>query len=415
MEQIELHTQVEAFLENRLSDYLGLLQQMVDINSFTANPRGVNALGRLTADVFSRLGFQAESVPSAYPEYGDHLVLTRPGSSSRKIGFVSHLDTVFPPEEERRNDFKWRVEGDRAYGPGTVDIKGGTVLIYMILEALARFFPELYQEITWVLLLDASEEAIADDFGALCRRRLPAAETLACLVFEGGYKEDDKFWLVRCRKGMAVYEVDVEGKAAHAGTAHEQGANAIVQLSHIVQKLADMTDYQRQVTINVGVIAGGTVTNRVPHHATAALEMRTFEPAIYDSVIEEIASLNGHSSVSSANGEYPCRVTVNLKRQTAPWPPNEATDRLISIWAEAAAPLGYRIVRENRGGLSDGNHFWDVFPTLDGLGVAGGNAHCSERSPDGSKDQEYCQISSFVPKAVLNIMGIRRLVEMSQV
>jgi glutamate carboxypeptidase len=411
MEQSELHAQVRTYLEKNLPRYLDLLRQMVNINSFTTNPDGVNALGQLTANAFAQLGFEAEFVASTQPDYGNHLVLTRLGRLNRKVGLISHLDTVFPPEEEQRNNFSWRQEGDLIYGPGTVDIKGGTVLMFMILEALAKFSPQVYEDLTWVLLLDASEEAIADDFGALCRQRLAGPQTLAGLIFEGGYAEDHEFWLVRCRKGMAVYEVEVEGKAAHAGTSHEQGANAIVQLSHIIQKLADMTDYERQVTVNVGVVAGGTVTNRVPHYAKAALEMRTFDPVVYDSVIDDISALNGHSSVVSANAGYPCHVAITLRRQTAPWPPNEDTDRLIAIWEEAAVSLGYRIVREYRGGLSDGNHFWDVIPTLDGLGVAGGNAHCSERSADGSKEQEYCRVSSFVPKALLNMMGILNLVE----
>lgn len=77
----------------------------------------------------------------------------------------------------------------------------------------------------------------------------------------------------------------------------------------------------------------------------------------------------------------------------------------------AAAELGVRIVPEERGGLSDGNYFWDEIPTLDGLGVSGANAHCSERSEDGSKDQEFCEVSSFVPKTVLNVTAVLKLLQ----
>ncbi|MEJ2749244.1 MAG: hypothetical protein P8183_15265, partial [Anaerolineae bacterium] len=96
-------------------------------------------------------------------------------------------------------------------------------------------------------------------------------------------------------------------------------------------------------------------------------------------------------------------------RRTAPWPRNEGTDSLLAIWQEAAAELGLRVVPEERGGLSDGNYFWDQIPTLDGLGVSGANAHCSERSEDGSKEQEFCEVSSFVPKALLNITAVLKL------
>ena len=407
MAQTDLSLRLETFLKGNLPEYLDMLRQMVNINSFTTNRDGVNALAELTGAMFQDLGFTAETVDSLDPQFGRHLVMTRHGSSGRKIGLVSHLDTVFPPEEEIRNEFAWRPEGDRIFGPGTVDIKGGTVQMYMVLAALHAFRPELYDEITWVLLLDASEEVNGEHFGALCRERLEGPETLACLIFEGGRHVDGGFLLVRARKGMAIYEVNVEGKAAHAGTSHKQGANAIVQLAEVIQKLAAITDYGRQVTVNVGHVSGGTVTNRVPHQAHARLEMRTFEPEIYEAVMAEIESLDGYSSITSADGDaYACRTQVKLVRKTAPWPPNEATDRLIEIWQQAALELGCQVQPEERGGLSDGNNFWDTIPTVDGMGVSGNNAHCSERAADGSKEQEYCEISSFVPKAVLNVMGI---------
>ena len=93
-----------------------MLKSMVALNSFTANAAGVNELGRLTADAFAPLGFTPECVPSTNPAWGRHLVLTRRGTSDCGIAMVSHLDTVFPPEEEARNNFHWQVDGDRISG-----------------------------------------------------------------------------------------------------------------------------------------------------------------------------------------------------------------------------------------------------------------------------------------------------------
>ena len=403
----------QAYYEENLPAYLDLLEQMVAINSFTANAAGVNRLGEVTAAAFSELGFAAEFIPSDKPTYGNHVVLTRPGTGRYTIGLVSHLDTVFPPEEEVRNDFAWREEGERIYGPGTVDIKGGTVLVYMMMAGLQALLPEVYEAVTWVILLDAAEEAEAEDFGALCIERLAGPDTLACLIFEGGYFDGQEFWLVTARKGMAVCQVQVEGRASHAGSAHELGVNAIVQLADTVQKLAAITDYERNITVNVGVVNGGTVTNRVPHQAMAALEMRAFDTEAYDAAVAAILALNGEGSVQSLADGYPCQVRLEVTRRTAPWSRNEATDGLLSVWQEAGESLGYHVRREERGGLSDGNHFWQVVPTLDGLGVAGGNAHCSERSADGSKDQEYCEVGSFVPKAVLNVTAVLQLLSVT--
>lgn len=406
----ELYQFIQTYLEQHQSFYLDLLRQMVAINSFTANPVGVNALGDLTAAAFANLGFVAERVQSTHPIYGQHLVLTRTGRSGRKIGLVSHLDTVFPPDEELRHNFFWRQEGDRIYGPGTVDIKGGTVVIYMMMAALQAIQPEVYDDITWVILLNASEEDLTKDFGKLCLERL-AGETLACLVFEGGHQVDQVWAIVVARKGRATYHVTVEGKGAHAGSSHREGANAIVQLAQVVQNIALLTDYERDLTFNVGTIAGGTVINRVPHYAAAAIEMRAFSPEVFDQGLASILALTGQSTVKNAYGDYACQVKVELLQQTAPWARNEASDRLLAIWQEAAASLGQKVVPEARGGLSDGNRTWRHIPTIDGLGPAGGNSHCSEQSADGRKEQEYVLASSFTPKALLNTAAVLKLVE----
>jgi glutamate carboxypeptidase len=413
------HELIQGFLQDNLPTYIEILHRMVDINSFTSNAAGVNRLAQLTSNVFSQLDFNSEYVQSANPDYGNHLFLTRtihrpPGQgtvttsfSNPVIALISHLDTVFSPEEEVSNNFTWRPEGDRLYGPGTVDIKGGTVMIYMVLDALRTIAPQVFDSITWIIALDASEEVLSDDFGRLLLSRLPP-ETLACLVFESGTYNGGAFPLVVARKGRATFKVTAEGRSAHAGNAHTQGANAIVQLAHTVQQIAAFTDYSQQITFNVGTVNGGSVINRVPHNAQAEVEMRAFSPEVFRSGYERMLSLNGSSQVSSNNG-FPCRVSVSLINETAPWPPNAGTERLYNLWTQTANRIGWQTLPEERGGLSDGNLLWEHIPTLDGLGPSGANAHCSERSPDGNKDQEYAQLSSFVPKAVLNSLALLAL------
>jgi glutamate carboxypeptidase len=401
---------IQGYLESNLPHYLDLLRQMVAINSFTLNSTGVNALGKLTADAFAEFGFAAETVQSVNPAYGHHLVLLRPGSSGRKIGLISHLDTVFPPDEEVRHNFYWRREGDRIYGPGTVDIKGGTVLIYMVLAALQKFTPEVYDQVTWLILLNAAEERGSNDFGHLCLERL-GKDALAALVFEGGQIINSAYSVVAARKGIASFKIAVTGRAAHAGSAHSKGANAIVQLAETIRQVDALTDYGRELTFNVGVISGGTVTNRVPHYAEAGVEMRAFTMDVYEQGVARMLAMNGASSVRSAKGNYPCQVEIQLLGKVAPWSPNPATDQLLGIWQDTARSLGMTAIREERGGLSDGNLLWQHIPTLDGLGPSGANAHCSEHSPDGSKQQEYVDAASFTPKTVLNTAAILKLIE----
>lgn len=410
MSYTQLYTALHTYFEQNLPYYLDLLKQMVAINSFTANPVGVNTLGRLTAEVFAGLGFVAKTAPSVSAMFGRHLILTRPGRSGRKVGFISHLDTVFPLDEELGHNFVWRQAGDKIYGPGTNDIKGGTVMIYMILAGLRRMIPHIFDEFTWVVLLDAAEEELSGDFGRLCLAEL-AGETLACLVFESGGYLNQTPTIVTSRKGRATYRVTVEGKGAHAGSNHREGANAIVQLAKIIDRVADFTDYERELTFNIGTVAGGTVINRVPHFASASVEMRAFTPEVFNDGLSRMLALNDRADVRSVVGDYACRVAVEVMEQIAPWPQNTGSDYLFSLWQAAAAEVGQQLIPEARGGLSDGNWTWQALPTIDGLGPIGDNSHCSEQSADGRKEQEYVLVSSFVPRALLNTAGVLKVVE----
>ena len=406
---------IEEFLTGNLPRYLDYLHQMVSINSFTANPQGVNSLGSLTADIFSNLGFQAEYVQSTDAGHGKHLFLKLHPSSiedpsqEKTIAMISHLDTVFPPEEELQNHFSWHRVDDRICGPGVVDIKGGTVMIYMVLDALKIINPHLFNKVNWLIALDASEEVLSDDFGHLLLEKLPS-HTLACLIFEGGTPAKKAFPLVIARKGRATFHVQVQGRSAHAGNNHAQGANAILQLAHLIPQIEGLTDYAKNITFNVGTISGGTVINRVPHYAKAGIEMRAFDPQVFQEGYRQMLSLENYPSITSKDG-FACQVSIQAVHQTSPWPQNQDTDRLYSLWQEVAESSGLHVMREERGGLSDGNFLWNHFPTLDGLGPTGANAHCSERSADGSKVPEYARVSSFVPKALLNILAIQKLME----
>ena len=428
------HAPLTRFLEDLLPPGLDLLRQMVGINSFTGNRAGVNRLGQFTAECFAPLGFEAESVPSTNPAWGDHLVLTRRGQGTRSIAMISHLDTVFPPEEEERNEFRWRPEGDRIYGPGTQDIKGGTLMMWLVLSALRATDPQLFEALTWRLLWNSSEEMFSPDFGDVCRRRFDPG-TLAALVFEAegrsgptpreGTRPADPCrpgpltrphepmtpLLVVARKGRATWRISVNGRGAHAGSKHHHGANAIVQLGATLGRVAALTDYDRHLTFNVGRVTGGTVLNRVPHEAVAEGELRCFTPVVFAEAKAALTALAGRGSVQSPADGFACEVRTEILTESRPWPRNPATDRLFATWAEAAVACGLEAKPQERGGLSDGNLIWDAVPTLDGLGPWGDNDHCSERSADGAKLPEYVSVSSFVPKAAWNCRAIQRLIE----
>lgn len=388
---------------DRLPGILDFLRRLVSVNSFTTNAAGVAEVARLTAEAFADLGFEAAMIDCETPETGPHLFLSRFGEGD-PIVLVTHSDTVFPEHEERENGFVWEERDDegRIYGPGTIDNKGGTALILLMLQLLHEHDRDAFESAHWIVAANAAEEIIGDDF-ARATRELCQGRARAVLVFEGGPREADGWHLVVSRKGRSTWKLEAEGRAAHAGSQHHAGINAIDALASVLPQIAALTSASANRTVNIGHIVGGTVVNRVPHEASASWECRASEPDSLEEADRFFASLNG----SAPNG-----ATLRAKRTgfTRPWPGGEGTSGLFDCWEAAAEVFGETVRSVPRGGLSDANHLAGLGPVLDGLGPSGGNAHCSERSADGSKVPEFIATETVVLKAAMNALALSHLI-----
>jgi len=396
---------LQTCAQKHLPAALQHLRDLVTINSFTSNAAGVDAVALRTAEMFQPLGFSAELAPCAIPGTGHHLFLRRQGAGGEPIVLVTHSDTVFPPEEEIQNNFHWdeRPAEDRIYGPGTVDNKGGTALIWLMLRTLQETAPEVFERTHWLIASNAAEEVTGDDFGHATMQRC-SGKAQAVLVFEGGPVDERGWHIVTSRKGRSTWKLSATGRAAHAGSQHGLGINAIDALAPQLPKIAALTDLAQERTVNIGSIQGGTVVNRVPHQAHAEWECRATTPPALQHADDFFATLSG----TADNG-----ATLQAQRtgHTSPWPGGDDVQRLFQHWQQAAAALDLTAVSVPRGGLSDANHLWRLGPTLDGLGPCGGNAHCSERTSDGSKLPEYVDPSSFVTKTVMNTLAMGTLLK----
>lgn len=410
--------QLQSHLARRLPEAMDALRQMVGINSFTHNAAGVNCVGNLTAELFAPLGFIAER-PQAIecsavekPSLGQHLFLRRKSATGARIGLVGHLDTVFTEADEAANDFRWRECGDRIYGPGTVDMKGGNVLIWMVIDAIRELSPELFDRADFRVMFNAAEEGMSSQFATLARAEL-GQDASACLVYEGGDWEKDTHYLINQRKGSVGLRAIARGRSAHAGGRHERGANAIVQLSELILLMHALTDYAKDLTCNVGIVRGGSVVNQVPDLAEALIEMRAYEPDVLEEALDRAMQFDGLSTVASAADGFRASIELSCRLRHAPWPINRGTESLLQIARSAGRKLGLQVDGRGRGGLSDGNLLWTTAPTIDGLGPVGANLHCATRSADGTADQEYVLPASFVPKAMLSVRMIERLLSAS--
>jgi len=397
----------KAFLRSIEAEALDHLRALVGISSFTRDRAGVNRCGDACASWFSSLGFTERRVPSTSPECGDHRIWTNGPDDAQATGLilVAHLDTVYPAD----TDFSWREEGDRLYGPGVADIKGGIAVIAMALRAVAEAEPGVFARARFTVLLNATEEGGCEDFPGLARGAVRPGDR-AALVFETGFPvAGGASTVVVSRKGAARWRVRVEGKEAHSGNAHASGASAIRELCRLVERIESWTDPGAGRTFNVGLIEGGTAVNAVPRYSAATVDLRTVTRADHAWGREKMASLAGNGSVESADGAFRTRVFVDELPGYPPWEPNEASDRLGALAVATGRELGLRVVPERRGGASDGAHLADLLPTLDGLGPVGRHTHCSVHDPARGLEQESADRPSFVARALLAARLMRRL------
>lgn len=372
------------FLNHRLPSALELLERWVNTNSYSLYPEGVDAHADQVIEAFSPLGFSATRADAENPSCAAHLFLSRGAVSEAAqaptIAMVSHLDTVFPEAEERANQFAWKRDGDRIYGPGTWDIKGGSLMILLLLELLARFNPELFDRVHWELGFNSSEEILNPSFGRRCLERLPP-ETRAVLIFEGdgAEKPGDACRLIRQRKGRSCFRITVSGLGAHAGADHGAGANAIRHLARLVEPIEALTNYESGLTVNVGTIQGGVSMNRVPHHAELELEMRAPHDYLLDQAERDLGDIVAKSaSVVSPVKSVETRAAVERLSQVPAFERNDGADALVAEFAAAGQGIGHEVLAQSRGGVGDINFIGARLPAIDGLGPIGQNGHASE-------------------------------------
>ncbi|HEY8565364.1 MAG TPA: M20 family metallopeptidase [Beijerinckiaceae bacterium] len=315
---------------------------------------------------------------------GDTLVL-RAGPERDEPGtlVISHLDTVHPLGTTER-DLPVRVEGDRLYGPGVYDMKGGAYLAFQAFLDVARAGAA---KRPLVFLMTPDEEigspttrGIIEDLG----RR-----AAYCLVTEPAR---DGGRIVTSRKGVGRFDVHVEGRPAHSGARHEEGRSAIREAARQILAIEALTDYARGVTTTVGTIQGGSAANVIPQHCRFGIDLRVV--SVVDGEEYE-AKLLG---LTSSDPDVRVTVSGGMNR-----PPFERTEGVAALFERAralAAEIGFDLQDCPRtGGGSDGNFTAALgTPTLDGLGIDGNGAHTL---------QEYALISSLAPRRAL----MQRLLE----
>jgi glutamate carboxypeptidase len=296
------------------------------------------------------------------------------------------MDTVF--EEGTVAARPFRVDGERALGPGASDMKGGLLAGLHALAALHAC--GVRPEVTFVANPD---EEIGSPFSTPHIRRL-AAEHDAALVLECARANGD---IVSARKGIADLHVTFTGRAAHAGVEPERGRSAILAAARWVVGLQALQGRWESVTLNAGVIRGGTRPNVVPAECEVQLDLRAATVREFDSALAEVERMRHRYSVNGISSET---------RRMAGHPPMEktpATARLAELARAIAGDLGFELHDTATGGASDANTTSAAgLPSLDGLGPIGGDDHSAD---------EWLDLSSVVPRTTLLASLIARVGE----
>jgi len=370
---------IKKYLVEHESEMFSLLEQLVNINSYSGNKAGVNRVVDVLETTLKEMGFSTRR--HANDTSGDNLVAENP---ARATGggplFVGHMDTVFPQE---MGFDTFRHEGDTIYGPGVTDMKAGLVIGIYAAKALAAAG---YNEIPMAFAFNSDEE-----IGSPYSRELiveEAKKSSFCFVMEGSGMGGE---VVTGRKGRIVFNLEVKGKAEHAGHCPFPKPSAIVEIAHKITALEALNNPNEGTSLNIGLIEGGVGPNTVAASAKARVETRIVNSEISDrvwSAIEEIAATPTLEGTS-------CFIEVLTSRP--PMVTNDTILDLYSVVEKTAEELGMEVRPVFRGGGSDANTVSQAgIPVLDGMGPSGAKFHTTD---------EYMIADSMVKQALLTAVS----------
>lgn len=395
--EAELLHAIRARSDALLSD----LRLHVGLPTGGRHTQGLDQSRALLTARAARLGATVRTVdgsPRPTWLYGDHeqslpvpalpTAICRRAGHGREILLCGHLDTVHDPASSFR-ELTLSNDGQRATGPGCVDMKGGLVIALAALEALESCGHRL----AWTLLLNSDEEtgsyhsfkAIYDEAA-----RVHAAGGIGIAVepaTEAGA-------LVTQRAGSGQFIVEVQGRAAHVGRDFSKGVSAVTALAEVVLEIAKLSNEAQEVVVNIGPMQGGKATNVVPDHAAAWGNVRFPTPKIAEDLQRTLEGLSGTRSSGAK-----VKLTTSFHRPAKPETPEVlAFAKFVGV---AAADLGQPLSFAKTAGVCDGNIMQSAgLPTLDTLGVRGGGLH----TPD-----EWIEIASLVERCQLLALTMLRL------
>jgi len=352
--------QILANVRRKQKEMIAFLKELVECESPSNDPKAIRRFYELFSGRISDIA-DCRFIPGG--KFGPHLQCDFRLPGDRKKGQIlalGHSDTVYSMGTLAKMPF--RSTKGRLMGPGVLDMKAGLAFFVSAMRTLRDLNIPVARNVR--LQLNSDEEVGSETSRPLTEKE--ARRSVAVLVLEPGQGIEGK--LKTARKGVGDYNILVKGKSAHAGVDFGAGASAIVELARQIERITTFTDLKRGMTVNPGVISGGTRTNVIAAEALAEVDIRIArlkDAAVLDRKFHSLRPFDKRCSIEVSGG---------LNR-----PPMERSAGIVSLFRKAQAlalDLGVKLEESSTGGGSDGNFTAGVgTPTLDGLGAVGEGAH----------------------------------------
>ena len=373
---------LEEIAARRYDDFVEALREMVNVDCGSFTPAGVNVIADLCEARFGAGGWESErrhhEPEEGEQQLGDLVIGRLAGTGGPRVLMIGHTDTVFDPGTAIERPFT--IDGDRARGPGVSDMKGGLLTGFFAVEVLQAAGSGGFGRITYICNPD-------EEIGSPWSRDTilaEAAEADVAFVLEGARENGD---IVSARKGVADLRIEIVGRAAHAGVEPERGRSAILEAAHKTEALHALNGRWPGVTVNVGVVAGGTRPNVVAERCVLDIDVRSTEERTFREAEDAVRAIAQEHTVPDVSA------TIDGNAWHRPMEKGEGGAKLAALATEVAAELGFELKDASTGGASDANTTSAAgVPTLDGLGPIGGDDH----GPN-----EWLDLSSVVPRIAL--------------
>jgi glutamate carboxypeptidase len=369
---------VEQYVQDHLPHYLKELSDLCAIDSGTYYKEGVDMVALYLEERMRSLDMDVSLCRQE--KWGNDVYATLHGDGQGKVTLLGHIDTVYPVGTAAARPVQ--VQGDKVLGPGVYDMKGCVLSAVYAIEAILA---QNYHHFGEIHFLCVTDEEISEERHSRNLIWQACQNSQGVLVLEGARENGD---LVSARKGGSWYKLSAHGHCAHAGVEPEKGRNAIVELAHQIMQFQSLNGWRDGITINMGHISGGTVTNVVPDYAEVSIDLRFLHPVDCYDTEQRWHQMMQNKCVPG--------VQLILERDPNIRDPMECTPQSLRLVRQAqhvARQLGFEVDHAATGGISDANYASGFgLPTLDGLGPIGDLDH----SPD-----EYIELNSVAPRAAL--------------